>query len=625
MSFDQERVKQIIADAMVEFGKAYTIGYVKAVVHKIREESEGEEAPPVFLLVKPPEPEIFKQGWLVKKGAVVKNWKKRWFVVDKNYRVAYYKGEHDHEIDPKTKKPKKKPQGDFSCYGYKVKKDDDKESKEHTLKLKPYWDDDYAKRTYYVQCAGKEDYDSWKKMFQECCYNATNPMHKDPVRRAAFEAAYIAMENYWYFYATGSEGDMLAYVTFRRVERLVLNDAYASIPNNPLRWKVIDKMRSVVGGLIAAPVDAAWKGASAGIDKIEKPTEDKIRAAVGPLFDAIKKIKQTVEAKFQEKVVPVIAALMAPVAEKLMPKISVPLIKSQKDLIEEFVKHASDESRGSWYLYWDLRKRENEYDTVLEVARLLLDEWELNNLPSNIMDSCFSLLEAARYNYKHKDDKKIEVTCTKLLHDCLVEQHRLLTWLVELLVLKPFNEKFGLVLDELCSPLMELVPEAVLEFLSPVDIIKEMASKAVSAAIQGAITAGDQASVPEKMAGYFKDQNVVVDSSNLANLQKQAQSAAQGEEKKPDKAEAEPTAELVRQPSKVPMEAVDSDSEPDTPASPKAAGDSAATVAEPKAETAEPKAEPAAAEPKEEPKEVVAEPKEEAAATKEEAAEPTSA
>jgi len=343
------------------------------------------------------------------------------------------------------------------------------------------------------------------------------------VRRAAFEAAYIAMENYWYFYPTGAEGDMLAYVVFRRIERLVLNDTYNTIPSNPLRWKIIDKIRGVVGGLLAPPVDAAWKAATAAIDKIEKPTEDNIRKVVGPLFDAIKKIKDKVQAKFEEKVVPVIAALMATVDEKLMPKICTPFIKAQKDLIEEFVKHGADENRGSWHLYWDLRKRENEYDTVLEVAQLLLDEWELYNLPSNIMDSCFALLEGARYNYKNKDDKKMEVTCTKLLHDCLVEQHRILTWLVNLLVLKPFNEKFGAIVDELVGPLEELIPEPVKEFLSPSDIIKEMASNAMSSAIQAAITAGDQSSVPEKMVSYFKDQGVTVDSTNLATLQKSAQ------------------------------------------------------------------------------------------------------
>jgi hypothetical protein len=571
MSFDQEKVKQIIADAMVEFGKAYAIGYVKAVVAKIQEETAGPDPVPVYLLVKPPEPEIHKQGWLVKKGAVVKNWKKRWFVVDKEYRVAYYKGEHDHEIDPKTKKSKKKPKGEFSCYGYKVKKDDDKESKEHSLKLKPYWDDDYAKRTYYLQCAGKEDYDSWKKMFQECCYNAPNPMHKDPVRRAAFEAAYIAMENYWYFYPTGSEGDMLAYVVFRRIERLVLNDVYNQIPNNPLRWKMIDKIRGTVGALIAPPVDAAWKAAGLAVDKIEKPTEENIRKVVGPLFAAIQKIKDGVQAKFEEKVVPVIATLMAPVAEKLMPKICIPFIKAQKDLIEEFVKHGPDDSRGSWHLYWDLRKRENEYDTVLEVARLLLDEWELYNLPSNIMDSCFGLLEAARYNYKHKDDKKMEVTCTKLLHDCLVEQHRILTWLVELLVLKPFNEKFGAVIDEICSPLEDLIPDAVKEFLAPSDVLKDMASDAMSSAIQAVITAGDQSAIPERMVGYFKEHGVTVDATNLASLQKQAQTETTTEEGKETggkedggKEDGGYEQERPRQPTKVFQEPVESDSEPDT-------------------------------------------------------------
>jgi len=77
------------------------------------------------------------------------------------------------------------------------------------------------------------------------------------------------------------------------------------------------------------------------------------------LFQAIKKMKDAVQQKFDEKVVPVISALMAPIAEKLMPKISIPLIKAQKDLIEEFCKHHKDVNRGSWHLYWDLRKREN--------------------------------------------------------------------------------------------------------------------------------------------------------------------------------------------------------------------------------------------------------------------------
>jgi len=210
------------------------------------------------------------------------------------------------------------------------------------------------------------------------------------------------------------------------------------------------------------------------------------------------------------------------------------MIKAQKDLIEEFVKHGADEGRGSWHLYWDLRKRENEYDEVLDIARSLLDEWELGNLPSNIMDSCFQLLEDARYNYKSVDGKTMEITCIKLLHDCLKEQHRILTWLVELLVLKPFNEKFGAVLDELCGPLVELIPEAVKEFLNPVDVIKQMASHAMSAAIQACITAGDQSSIPERMAGYFHENGVTVDTRKMAEMAQTKQAKKDEEYKTPE-------------------------------------------------------------------------------------------
>jgi len=369
-------------------------------------------------------------------------------------------------------------------------------------------------------------------------------MHKDPVRRAAFEHAYREMEHYWYFYSTGSEEEMLAYVVMRRCERLVLNDAYNTLPSGALRWKMIDKMRSVVGGLIAPPVGAAWKACQVAVDKIEQPTEDNIRKVVGPLFQAIKAMKDKIQEKFEEKVVPVIALLMAPVAEKLIPKICLPLIKAQKDLIEEFTKHAADENRGSWHLYWDLRKRENEYDTVLEVARALLDEWELGNLPGNIMDSCFELLEDARYNYIKIDDKKMEHTCAKLLHDCLKEQHRILTWLVELLVLKPFNEKFGAIIDELCGPLEELVPEPVKEFLSPSDVIKAMASTAMQSAIQACITAGDQSTVPEKMASYFTEHGVTVDTRKMAEMA-QAKQAKKDEERKTPEGKAEANEEAV--------------------------------------------------------------------------------
>jgi len=50
-----------------------------------------------------------------------------------------------------------------------------------------------------------------------------------------------------------------------------------------------------VGGLISPPVGAAWKACQVAVDKIEQPTEDNIRKVVGPLFQAIKAMKDKIQ------------------------------------------------------------------------------------------------------------------------------------------------------------------------------------------------------------------------------------------------------------------------------------------------------------------------------------------
>ena len=40
-------------------------------------------------------PTIRKAGWLIKQGAVRKNWKRRWFRIDNNNRIFYFKSKKD--------------------------------------------------------------------------------------------------------------------------------------------------------------------------------------------------------------------------------------------------------------------------------------------------------------------------------------------------------------------------------------------------------------------------------------------------------------------------------------------------------------------------------------------------
>lgn len=58
--------------------------------------------------------EPLKTGYAAKEGAVVKNWKRRWFVVRPDYSVEYWASEEE------SKKPKAKPKGVMHLAGYHV-------------------------------------------------------------------------------------------------------------------------------------------------------------------------------------------------------------------------------------------------------------------------------------------------------------------------------------------------------------------------------------------------------------------------------------------------------------------------------------------------------------------------
>jgi hypothetical protein len=78
-----------------------TVHFLTATPFRIQEDQ------PVFT-------EPLKTGYAAKEGAVVKNWKKRWFVVRPDYSVEYWASEEE------WKKPKAKPKGIMHLAGYTV-------------------------------------------------------------------------------------------------------------------------------------------------------------------------------------------------------------------------------------------------------------------------------------------------------------------------------------------------------------------------------------------------------------------------------------------------------------------------------------------------------------------------
>jgi len=304
---------------------------------------------------------------------------------------------------------------------------------------------------------------------------------------------------------------MLALFLFRRISNEVLSpDVYTKIPDaGILREKAINAVESAIGKMVGPAVAAAWGAVSKAVDEIAKPTEEKIRQAVGPLFEAIKKMKEKVQAKFEEKVNPIISKLSEPIMSKLLPKLYRPLTECFKKLISEFCEH-KDNPRGSWHLYWEIRDKLDDFDELMQIAREITDVEELGEFTTKVNDACTKLLEQANYTHNtHKDKKRerpFERTCDELLHDMMMDINGIAEWLLDALVLKPFNDAFGAVVDELCGPLEELIPDPVKEFLSPSDTIKEMGNNAVASALKAILASGGDQSGP--LIAKFADKGV---------------------------------------------------------------------------------------------------------------------
>eukprot|EP01091_Cochliopodium_minus_P014288 TRINITY_DN481_c0_g1_i2.p1 TRINITY_DN481_c0_g1~~TRINITY_DN481_c0_g1_i2.p1 ORF type:complete len:660 (-),score=256.17 TRINITY_DN481_c0_g1_i2:22-2001(-) len=107
-----------------------------------------------------------KKGFLIKRGEVVKNWKKRWFILlDNPQSLLYYKNEKE-----------KVPAGVIDLKGSKIKEVDvSLYKKEFCFSLLP--EVSYTKnkkqtnRWYFVQAKSNEERDEWMKALQELIEN----------------------------------------------------------------------------------------------------------------------------------------------------------------------------------------------------------------------------------------------------------------------------------------------------------------------------------------------------------------------------------------------------------------------------------------------------------------------
>jgi hypothetical protein len=468
----QEKTQEIITTTMETFATTYPKAYVKAVALNMLEEKTGGDDDPLQLL-ESTAPEVRKSGLLMKLGAVRKNWKKRWFVVNAEYSVSYYVSEAAF-----TKGDK--PKGTFSLFGYEV---DESKKEESLIMLKPEAEDDYAKRVWSFKAPDEESYKQWSSMFAAGGKNAENPMHPDESRQAAFETTMDAIKEAagmgYGWYPKDSENNQLCYFINKRVENEILSEKVwpqITVNNATIKKKIINKVRSIVGGLIATAVDAAWKAATSAVDAIEQATADSIAKVIEPLGDAINKCKETVGESLEK----VLGPIFSKIAEKIPQDAYLPAFKCitfyHKLMMEKFIELADDTEKDIeekvlelWWKLWS-----SDFDPAIEATEEVKGALEGNSLWDvyyRIENDVQTLLRNAFKTLSVNKDKGL--TAGMLAHDSkklMLEQ-----------AMDVFNLLSETALAKLTDPVTgEIeesipVPEPMTEFIDPAGLVGDMA------------------------------------------------------------------------------------------------------------------------------------------------------
>ncbi|XP_073242754.1 PH domain-containing protein DDB_G0267786-like [Porites lutea] len=440
----EDIAEEFLKEFTIAYNTAYGVEYTKKTLKEIDADSFAEEKPVYKLSHRPWDTfkSPLRMGYLTKKGAVVKNWKRRYFVAKADYSVDYYESEEAYEKGFK-------PKGTIFPCGYEVNANVDETMAERLKNLAKMMGVDEnevgapeklpehtfevghdRRRSYLITAENEEDKQAWVETFKICCRKAKGLKSEDPVGRAAFKTA--IWKTYWRHRVTGTEEQVLSDILVDRINYRVMTSVYYEIKGGwTMRQKIREQVVKTLDSLVMAMVIPSWKGmqeSSQQMKTVLEPTikdkKDELAAVQRKVMWDLSELLKSAMEKFltdMKDTMKEIVELLKPKMEQGLTELRKIFIKTVDKVIEEAEStNEVEASLPSFFKTLDYvpRSASKLYDAVKCVASasdLRKYDDRINKLNGYIVrdigsDALAQLLDSAMFTFEERFNEGITGT-----------------------------------------------------------------------------------------------------------------------------------------------------------------------------------------------------------------------
>jgi hypothetical protein len=435
----------------------------------------------------------------------------KYWIIDNQFIVKQY--------DKKPAAATAKPDKEFNFNGYKTK----------TLSLKPEETQGdkikfalelthtrLARPQFRLAFTDDRAGWAWRGLLDSASSKAASPLNPDPLLAAAFPIAVSATRSICGLWSSfdidGTEAEVLSDIFYEILEREILTSAFTELSDETRSKMARNGVKKLLDVAIKAGLAAAFKA----VTPVKEAFEAIAKKGLEPIFATEKKIK----AKITEPVSQAVDKVLGLVGEKLaehfgkkyefifqsaleeldvVQKSVQAVVEKKVQDVEGVLKAIAEERRENDWTWWgrnrpvSYRLYDNLYwsnwsdsDSGIYwtlAYKLMQDYQHLNQFALLEISAQLKSPKYASSSDPHSALKEVfPEVLQKLSHDLLLVTTEALVQAVNSKVSPKVDEHINPLLESLCAPAMELIPEDLLEIINPLRTANEIVEEIIGSA-----------------------------------------------------------------------------------------------------------------------------------------------